>query len=214
MDWGIGALNDVKFRRAADAIRDSGGGFWRPLAVFVGTSAGFGAVAGALVSFVSPLAAGSGIAEIKTYLNGIHIRGLLTVRWREREGEREGESERDGEGGREWIKKKHIETFPARASLWVSRGRAPGLPSQSREELGVACTARARPPNARLCSRARAALQRVGRRGASSPPEHPWRRAAEMNKERDTGNFVFVFWHKRFVFSFPFSITFFFPQPQ
>ena len=87
VDWGIGALNDVKFRRADEAITASGGGFWRPAAVFVGTSAGFGAVAGGLVSFVSPLAAGSGIAEIKTYLNGIHIRGLLTVRERERERE-------------------------------------------------------------------------------------------------------------------------------
>ena len=37
-------------------------------------------VAGGLVSFVEPLAAGSGIAEVKTYLNGVHIRGLLAVR--------------------------------------------------------------------------------------------------------------------------------------
>ena len=36
-------------------------------------------MAGSLVSFVEPLAAGSGIAEIKTYLNGIHIKGLLAV---------------------------------------------------------------------------------------------------------------------------------------
>lgn len=39
-------------------------------------------VAGGLVSFVEPLAAGSGIAEVKTYLNGVHIRGLLAVRLR------------------------------------------------------------------------------------------------------------------------------------
>ena len=39
-------------------------------------------VAGGLVSFVEPLAAGSGIAEVKTYLNGVHIRGLLAVRFR------------------------------------------------------------------------------------------------------------------------------------
>ena len=31
-------------------------------------------------SFVEPLAAGSGIPEVKTYLNGVHIRGLLTIR--------------------------------------------------------------------------------------------------------------------------------------
>jgi len=106
VDWGIGALNDIKFRRAEQAIRASGGGFWAPAAVFVGTSAAFGAAAGGLVSFVSPLAAGSGIAEIKTYLNGIHIRGLLTVR-----GEGRGGEGRGGEGRGE-------ETKPPRARLW------------------------------------------------------------------------------------------------
>ena len=40
----------------------------------------YATVAGGLVSFVEPLAAGSGIAEVKTYLNGVHIRGLLAVR--------------------------------------------------------------------------------------------------------------------------------------
>jgi chloride channel 7 len=29
---------------------------------------------------VEPLAAGSGIPEVKTYLNGVHIKGLLTLR--------------------------------------------------------------------------------------------------------------------------------------
>ena len=32
------------------------------------------------MSFVEPLAAGSGIPEVKTYLNGVHIKGLLTIR--------------------------------------------------------------------------------------------------------------------------------------
>lgn len=36
---------------------------------------GYSAVSGALVSFGAPLAAGSGIPEIKTYLNGVHVRG-------------------------------------------------------------------------------------------------------------------------------------------
>ena len=40
----------------------------------------YAVVAGSLVAFVEPLAAGSGIPEIKTYLNGIHIKGLLAVR--------------------------------------------------------------------------------------------------------------------------------------
>ncbi len=47
--------------------------------MYVGISLIYASVAGALVSFVEPLAAGSGIAEVKTYLNGIHIRGLLAV---------------------------------------------------------------------------------------------------------------------------------------
>ena len=29
---------------------------------------------------MEPLAAGSGIPEVKTYLNGVHIKGLLTLR--------------------------------------------------------------------------------------------------------------------------------------
>lgn len=40
----------------------------------MGISLGYGVIAGSLVSFVEPLAGGSGIPEIKTYLNGIHIK--------------------------------------------------------------------------------------------------------------------------------------------
>eukprot|EP00958_Prasinococcus_capsulatus_P004906 scaffold451_cov365-Prasinococcus_capsulatus_cf.AAC.37 len=36
--------------------------------------------AGSLVSFIEPLAAGSGIPELKTYLNGVRIPGLLHIR--------------------------------------------------------------------------------------------------------------------------------------
>ena len=86
VDWGIDKLNDARYLPVLASI-SAGHGFWGPFARFVGVSAAFAGVAGALVSFVEPLAAGSGVAEVKTYLNGIHIRGLLTVR----EGEREGE---------------------------------------------------------------------------------------------------------------------------
>jgi hypothetical protein len=47
--------------------------------MYISISLMYALVAGGLVSFVEPLAAGSGIAEVKTYLNGVHIRGLLAV---------------------------------------------------------------------------------------------------------------------------------------
>ena len=79
VDWGIDKLNDARYLRVLRAAA-GGAGFWRPYFAFVSMAAAFACVAGGLVSFVEPLAAGSGIAEVKTYLNGVHIRGLLTVR--------------------------------------------------------------------------------------------------------------------------------------
>ncbi|DBB10920.1 TPA: hypothetical protein ACH3X3_007381 [Trebouxia sp. C0006] len=79
VDWGINLLNDAKYQSTANVLR-SHGGFWAPFATFVSISIGYAIVAGSLVAFVEPLAAGSGIPEIKTYLNGIHIKGLLTVK--------------------------------------------------------------------------------------------------------------------------------------
>ncbi|KAK9816592.1 hypothetical protein WJX72_002361 [[Myrmecia] bisecta] len=79
VDWGIQALNDTKFRTTVNVIV-SQGGFWVPYSTFIFISVGYAVVAGSLVSFVEPLAAGSGIPEMKTYLNGVHIKGLLAVR--------------------------------------------------------------------------------------------------------------------------------------
>lgn len=72
------------FRKSLPVVSKDGyiicaGGFASPFFMYLGISLLYACVAGALVSFVEPLAAGSGIAEIKTYLNGIHIRGLLAV---------------------------------------------------------------------------------------------------------------------------------------
>ena len=50
------------------------GGFWGPYTTFITVALMYGGVAGSLVSFVEPLAGGSGIPEVKTYLNGIHIK--------------------------------------------------------------------------------------------------------------------------------------------
>jgi chloride channel 7 len=47
---------------------------------FVAISCALAAVAGGACSYVEPLAAGSGIPEMKTYLNGVHLKGLLRLR--------------------------------------------------------------------------------------------------------------------------------------
>lgn len=79
VDWGIDAMNGFKFAAVTRAVATSGG-FAAPYMTHVGISLMFALVAGGMVSFVEPLAAGSGIPEVKTYLNGVHIRGLLTIR--------------------------------------------------------------------------------------------------------------------------------------
>ena len=51
------------------------GGFIAPYMTFITFCVGYASIAGCLVSFGAPLAAGSGIPEVKTYLNGVHIKG-------------------------------------------------------------------------------------------------------------------------------------------
>ena len=60
-------------------IRDRGG-FWAPYLTFITICVSYASVAGCLVSFGAPLAAGSGIPEVKTYLNGVHIKGECSGR--------------------------------------------------------------------------------------------------------------------------------------
>ncbi|KAK9843640.1 hypothetical protein WJX81_000756 [Elliptochloris bilobata] len=79
VDVALETLNTWKFDATREAIK-AGGGFWAPYAVFMAFCLGFSGLSGALVAFGAPLAAGSGIPEIKTYLNGVHVRGLLGLR--------------------------------------------------------------------------------------------------------------------------------------
>lgn len=58
---------------------NGGNAFLFPYTLQILLSLGFAFIAASIVAF-EPLAAGSGIAEIKTYLNGVHIKGLLTLR--------------------------------------------------------------------------------------------------------------------------------------
>ena len=49
------------------------GSFWASYLTFITTCVSYAGVAGCLTSFGAPLAADSGIPEVKTYLNGVHI---------------------------------------------------------------------------------------------------------------------------------------------
>ncbi|GMH42780.1 hypothetical protein BSKO_10699 [Bryopsis sp. KO-2023] len=84
VDFSIETLNTMKFRTVSDLIIKDGvrveGGPLIPYIAFAGISIFLAGIAGALVSYIEPLAAGSGIPELKTYLNGVHIRGLLQVK--------------------------------------------------------------------------------------------------------------------------------------
>lgn len=90
VDWGIEGLNSFKFSALRQSILlnnnssmtspSSISAVFNPWFTWTLISVGFAFIAGSLVSFVEPLAAGSGIPEMKTYLNGVHVRGLLTLR--------------------------------------------------------------------------------------------------------------------------------------
>eukprot|EP01065_Artemidia_motanka_P034801 TRINITY_DN4262_c5_g1_i1.p1 TRINITY_DN4262_c5_g1~~TRINITY_DN4262_c5_g1_i1.p1 ORF type:complete len:1271 (+),score=408.05 TRINITY_DN4262_c5_g1_i1:191-3814(+) len=69
---------DWKFDWIVDAIGDCDGCKMKPLGMYAGVNAGFTAIAAVLV-FISPVAAGSGIPEIKCYLNGVKIPGVLRL---------------------------------------------------------------------------------------------------------------------------------------
>lgn len=79
VNWAIDALTTLKYSVTTRVI-DSAGGFWAPYAVYMAFCLFYATLAASVVSFFEPLAAGSGIPELKTYLNGVQIEGLLTVR--------------------------------------------------------------------------------------------------------------------------------------
>ena len=60
---------------AARSVIRTHGGFFVPYIVFCTFCIGYSAVSGSLVSWGSAAAAGSGIPEVKTYLNGVHVPG-------------------------------------------------------------------------------------------------------------------------------------------
>ena len=67
-------MNSAKYE-AVEHVVGHTGGFFAPYIVWLCFTIGFSTISGCIVSFVAPLAAGSGIPETKTYLNGVHIKG-------------------------------------------------------------------------------------------------------------------------------------------
>lgn len=80
VDWGITALQSAKFQTVKRYMDPDSKSFAAPFFIYLGFIWGFAIVAAALVSYVEPLAAGSGIPELKTYLNGVHLKGLLQLK--------------------------------------------------------------------------------------------------------------------------------------
>lgn len=68
-------LNSFKYT-AVKTVVSHHGGFWAPYMVWLVFTMGYAALSAFLVTSYAPLGAGSGIPEIKTYLNGVHIKGL------------------------------------------------------------------------------------------------------------------------------------------
>lgn len=79
VDWGIEYLVSLKYETTKKVIYRSGG-FLAPYCTYMAFVILYALGAGALVSYGEPLATGSGIPELKTYLNGVHLKNLLHVR--------------------------------------------------------------------------------------------------------------------------------------
>lgn len=74
VDLALELLNSWKFSSVKLAIASTDS-FWPPYLAFLFFNMGFSFLSGCLVSFVAPMAAGSGIPEVKAYLNGVRIKG-------------------------------------------------------------------------------------------------------------------------------------------
>ena len=80
VDGLVDKLNLFRYGVIGDKVGTDGMSRFVAWFLHVSVSCAFAAVAGGLVSYVEPLAAGSGIPELKTYLNGVHLKGLLRLK--------------------------------------------------------------------------------------------------------------------------------------
>lgn len=79
MDQGVRAVYLAVYEAVQAAVIERSGSVFGGCLAFVALCAAFASVAGLLVVFVGPLAMGSGISEVKSYLNGTHIPGLFAL---------------------------------------------------------------------------------------------------------------------------------------
>eukprot|EP00052_Salpingoeca_macrocollata_P034116 m.10539 g.10539 ORF g.10539 m.10539 type:complete len:788 (-) comp5968_c0_seq1:27-2390(-) len=84
IDYVVTKISDKKFEAVGDLVQDCGsktdGCLFLPWFVMVCFNVGFLAVAAGLCIYIAPAAAGSGIPEIKCFLNGIKRREWLTLK--------------------------------------------------------------------------------------------------------------------------------------
>ncbi|CEF99187.1 Chloride channel, voltage gated [Ostreococcus tauri] len=80
VDGLVDKLNLFRYGVIGDKVGTDGYARFVAWLLHVIVSCLFASVAGGLVSYVEPLAAGSGIPELKTYLNGVHLKGLLRLK--------------------------------------------------------------------------------------------------------------------------------------
>lgn len=78
VDRALELLNKWKFSAVSHVV-STRGGFWAPYLTLASICMAYGLLSALLVAYGSPLAAGSGIPETKTYLNGVHIKGLVPI---------------------------------------------------------------------------------------------------------------------------------------
>jgi len=79
IDFCVRHITSFKFSTVQSLI-DQTSSFWLPALAFVGISVFLVVIATSLVSFVEPIAGGSGIPEIKCYLNGVKVPNVVRIK--------------------------------------------------------------------------------------------------------------------------------------
>eukprot|EP01028_Stygiella_incarcerata_P011206 TRINITY_DN622_c2_g1_i1.p1 TRINITY_DN622_c2_g1~~TRINITY_DN622_c2_g1_i1.p1 ORF type:complete len:798 (-),score=167.80 TRINITY_DN622_c2_g1_i1:291-2684(-) len=79
IDCAVRSINKFKFNMVESLIDDTHN-FYVPFLVYCGMNLVLVSVAGYLVVWIEPLAAGSGIPEIKSYLNGTKIKNVVRLK--------------------------------------------------------------------------------------------------------------------------------------